>query len=185
MSERMIARALAPLARSVRNLLARAVVSSVNAAGGMQVLQLRILAGELKDGVEHMEPYGLTAHPQRGAEAVAGFVEGDRSHGLVLMVADRRYRVTGLQAGEVCVYDDLGHEVRLTRAGIVIDGAAHQVTITNTPRLLVEGDIEATGEIKDRRAAGGKTMASMRATYNTHNHPGDSGGTTGTPNQGM
>ena len=28
-------------------------------------------------------------------------------------------------------------------------------------------------------------MQGIRDTYNGHNHPGDSGGTTGAPNQGM
>lgn len=47
-------------------------------------------------------------------------VGGLRSHGIVIAVEDRRYRMTGLQSGEVALYDDLGQQVYLTREGILI-----------------------------------------------------------------
>lgn len=185
MSERAMARMIAPFARRISGMLARGAVAAADAAGKVQRLQLRLLADEVKGDMEHAEPYGFTAVPHAGAEALAAFLGGDRSHGVVIAVSDRRYRVAGLAAGEVCVYDDVGHRVTLTRAGIVIDGGGHVVTVTNTSKLRVEADIEATGEITDRVSTGGKSMANMRNTYNTHTHPGDSGGTTGQPNQGM
>lgn len=166
-------------------LISRGTVALVNAAAKLQSLQLRLLAGEVKTGMEHFESYGITAKPHPGAEAIAAFLGGDRSHGVVLAVADRRYRVQGLADGEVCVYDDLGHRVHLSRAGIVIHGAGHPVVITDTAKLRVEADIEATGQIKDLCDGAGLTMAGMRGTYNGHTHPGDSGGTTGSPNQAM
>lgn len=185
MQERALSRLMAPFARRLGNMLARGVVAASNAASKMQTLQARLLADEVKDSLEHFEPYGFTARPHPGAEVVAAFLDGDRSNGFVLVAADRRYRLVGLAEGEVAIHDDLGHQVHLTRAGIVIRGAGHPVTITDTPKLRVEADIEATGEIKDLCDAGGTTMSAMRGTYNTHTHPGDSGGTTGSPNQGM
>lgn len=186
MSERMMARMMAPLARSVGNMLARGTLAMANAAAKMQTIQVRILSGEAKDSVEHFEPYGYTSNPHPGAEVLLQFFGGDRSHGVAIMVSDRRYRLAGLESGEVALYDDIGHVVRLTRAGIVIDGGGHQVTIVNTPKLRVEGGIDATGDIKDRcDMPDGRTMNAMRQTYNSHTHQGDSGGTTGTPNQGM
>lgn len=104
-------------------MLARCTVSAVNAASKLQGLQVRILAGEVKDAVEHLEPYGWTAHPKSGAEGLALFLDGDRSHGVVVCVADRRYRLTGLAAGEVAVHDDQGQKVHLTRDGVVIQTA--------------------------------------------------------------
>ncbi len=128
----------------------RGVVSVINAALRMQGLQVRLLAGEVKDGLEHFEPYGFTAHPHAGAEAIVLFLGGDRSHGIVLATPDRRYRLKGLQAGEVALYDDLDHVVKLGRTGIEIDGGGHTLKITNapivrfeTPLLEVTGDIQA------------------------------------------
>lgn len=120
MDERLIARLMAPLARSVGNMLARGTLVLANAATKMQSLQVRILDGEAKDAVEHFEPYGYTSRPHPGAEALLQFFGGDRSHGVAFMVADRRYRLTGLEAGEVALHDDLGQKVHLTRDGVVI-----------------------------------------------------------------
>lgn len=183
---RQLSRALSPLARGLQNLFSRGVVSAVNSALKMQTVQIQLLDGEGKDDVEHFEPYGYTSHPQVGAEQVTGFVEGDRSHGIVLIVADRRYRLVGLAPGEMAIYDDQGQKVHLTRDGIVIDGAGLPILLTNTPKVRMEtGQLECTGDIKDRCDSDGMTLEGMRNVYNAHTHPGDSGGTTGQPNQSM
>lgn len=183
---RQLSRALSPLARGLQNLFSRGVVSSVNSALKMQTVQIQLLDGEGKDDVEHFEPYGYTSHPQVGAEQVTGFVEGDRSHGIVLIVADRRYRLVGLAPGEMAIYDDQGQRVHLTRNGIVIMGAGKPVLITDTPKVRMECDLDVTGDIKDRCDSTGRTMVGMRSIYNGHTHPeNDSGGPTDQPNQSM
>lgn len=48
MNERFVAKALAPHARRLGNMIARGVVSAVNAGAKMQTLQLRLRAGEVK-----------------------------------------------------------------------------------------------------------------------------------------
>lgn len=101
-------------------LLARAVVKLVNAARKLQALQVSVHAGEVRDDVEQFEPYGMTAHPFSGAEALVIPVGGSADHTVAIVVADRRYRVKGLAEGEVCIYDDQGQRVHLTRSGIVI-----------------------------------------------------------------
>lgn len=121
MSERMIARMMAPLARAVGNMMTRGTVVLVNAASKMQTLQLRLTANEAKDGVEHFEPYGFTSNPQPGAEALTIFLAGDRSHGITIITPDRRYRLTGLESGEVALHDDLGQKVHLKRDKILIE----------------------------------------------------------------
>ncbi len=170
---------------SVKNLISRCTVALVNAKGKLQALQIRMLAGEVKDGVEHLEPYGFTSHPHDGAEGVVVFPGGDRSHGVVIVVADRRYRLQGMKAGEVAVHDDQGQCVHLTREGIVVKGAGKPITITDAPKLRVECPIECTHDITDRVGEGGTSMAAMRDTYNDHDHPDPHGGNTDKPNQGM
>lgn len=116
-------RMIAPFARRLGNMLARGSVSAVSGAAKLRTLQIRMFAGEVKDGIEHFEPYGFTSEVMPGSEPIAAFFDGDRSHGVVLVVADRRYRLTGLASGEVALYDDLGQKVHLTRDGIVIQTA--------------------------------------------------------------
>ena len=170
---------------SLRNLISRCTMALAQSGSKLQTLQIRMLAGEVKDGVEHLEPYGFTSRPHPGAEGIAVFPGGDRSHGVAVVVADRRYRLQGLQSGEMAIHDDLGQSIHLTRGGIVIKGAGRPVLITDAQKLRVECPIECTHDITDQVGSGGQSMAAMRSIYNSHNHPGDSGGTTGNPHQEM
>lgn len=147
-------------------------------------IQVIILDGEVLDKVDRIQPYGLSYKPLIGCQSYVVFPSGDRSHGLCLVQGDRRYTLD-LQAGEAALHDDQGQKVHITRNGIVIDGAGKPVTITNTPKTRIESDLDVTGDIKDRVDDGGRSMHSMRDIFDGHNHPGDSGGTTGNPNQGM
>ena len=145
MSERNFDKQAAPLARRLTNMLARGVVLLVNTASKMQALQISLLAGETADNLEHFEPYGYTSHPHPGAEAITVFVDGDRAHGITIVVADRRYRLRGLAAGEVALSDDLGQKVHLTRAGIVIDGANLPIAFNNTPLVTFNCSVAVQG----------------------------------------
>ena len=97
------------------------------------------------------QDYGITSHPHPGAEAVVVCAGGLRSHAIAIRVDDRAYRLTGLQQGEVALYDDLGNVVKLGRDGIEITGAA-QVKVT-APKVIVESDDVSIG------AEGGKPVA--------------------------
>lgn len=136
---------LEDLRRRVAMALARCVVAAVNDGAKLQGLQIKLLAGEAKDGVERFQQYGLTAHPHPGAEGVAVFVGGNRDHGLVLAVDDRRYRLRGLAQGEVALYDDQGQKVHLTRDGIVIEAKALTVNADGDITLAAGGDVTITG----------------------------------------
>lgn len=182
-----MANPISGMGRALSNLLTRAVVRGLNTATKCQMLQVEMAGGEGKSDIEHMEAYGFTAAPLTGAEAVAAYFDGDRSHGVVLVVSDRRYRIKGLTSGEVAVYDDQGQSVTLTRAGIVVNGAGKPITFTNAPKARFEMDIEATGEIKDKCDSSGLTMSAMRVAYNGHTHKenGSGGGTTDATTQKM
>lgn len=173
--------------KALANLFTRAVITSLDTGKKCQAVGLKLIAGDAKENIEHLEPYGFTSAAQNGAEAAVLFSGGDRSHGVVITVADRRYRLKGLKRGEVALYDDQGQSVTLTRTGIVVNGGGKPITFINAPKARFEMDIEATGHIKDLCDGAGKTMAAMRTTYNGHTHKenGDGGGTTNAPGQPM
>jgi phage baseplate assembly protein V len=141
----------------MRNILARGLVALGNSASKLQSLQLRLLAGEVKDSVEHLEPYGFTACPKEGAEALAGFIGGDRSHAVVIVVADRRFRLQGLKPGEVALYTDEGDCIHFKRGRVIdIDTVTLNIKATDsvnfdTPLITSNGRIESAG---DQIAAG-------------------------------
>lgn len=171
----------------LQNMITRAVITAIDTVRKCQTAGLKLIAGEKKENVEHLEPYGFTSAAQNGAEAVVLFPGGDRSHGVAVVVADRRFRLKGLARGEVALYDDQGQSVTLTRAGIVINGGGKPVIFTNATKARFEMPIESTGDIRDNCDSSGKTMAEMRTTYNGHTHKenGDGGGITDKPGQPM
>lgn len=130
---------------SLRNLISRCTVALATASSKLQSLQIRMLAGEVKDDVEHLEPYGYTSCPHSGAEGVALFPGGDRSHGVVVVIADRRFRLKGLKSGEVALYTDEGDKLHFERGRkITVEtatftvNAAQQVAF-NAPEFLHNG----------------------------------------------
>lgn len=138
-------------------MLGRCSLALVNAASKMQTLQVRLLAGEVKDGIEHFEPYGFTANPHPGAEGVAAFFAGDRSHGVVLCIADRRFRLKELKPGEVALYTDEGDRLHFKRGRVIeVETVTLRVTASaavefDTPVIRTTGRIESAG---DQIAAG-------------------------------
>lgn len=145
----------------IRNIVARGMVALVSPGSMMQTLQMRLTAGEVKDGMEHFEPYGFTSNPKAGAEGVALFFGGDRSHGVVVCVGDRRFRLKGLEPGEVALYTDQGDSLVFKRGRIVeLNTETYRVNATkavefNTPQITTTGRIESVG---DQVAGGVSTM---------------------------
>ncbi len=172
---------------SLRNLISRAVITTMDTARKCQSVGLKMIAGDQKQHVEHLEPYGFTSAAQNGAEGVALFPAGDRSHGVVVVVADRRYRLKGLKRGEVALYDDQGQSVVLARSGIEVNGGGKPIIFKNASRARFEMPVESTGDITDNCDSGGTTMNQIRVIYNDHNHKenGDGGGVTDAPGQSM
>lgn len=111
---------LRPLATRIANIAARATVKLVNDGKKQQLVQLGALPGETIDDAEHFQPYGFSSVPLGGGEAVVIFPNGDRAHALVVAVADRRYRPTGGEPGEVTVYNNTGAKMTLTKDGDII-----------------------------------------------------------------
>lgn len=185
--------AFSRIERTLQNLLARAVVTGLNTAKKCQMLQVELMPGEPKENVEHLEPYGFTSAPLTGAEGFALFPDGDRSHGVILMVADRRYRIKGLTAGEVAIYTDEGDSITLKRGNkIEIQtknleanmetctlNASEKITL-NSPLVEATKDVKAGGDMSDKKSS----MQALRDTYDDHDHD-ETDSVTRKPNQQM
>lgn len=195
-------RFIAPLVTRIRNVASRGVIKSVSDTNKIQQIQASLLAGELKNGLEHYQGYGFTSVPLNGMETLVVFCGGDRSNGVVVAVGDRKFRLKEMKQGEVAIYTDEGDYIKLARERKIQVNTLHLevnasetisyktkkvnieategVTIT-TPTVSASQNISAGGEVNDKTS----TMQAMRNIYNAHNHPGDSGGNTGTPTATM
>jgi phage baseplate assembly protein V len=115
---------LDPVRRRLAQLVNRAVLQLVNDAAGLQELQVQALADEVLDRIERFQQYGLTSVPLPGSEGLLLSVGGSRSNAVIIAVDDRRYRLQGLEGGEVALYtlDDQaapGHRIVLKRGGVI------------------------------------------------------------------
>ena len=102
------------LRRRVMLMVGRAVLTVVDDSTGLQTVQVEALRGEVIDGAERMQMYGITSHPLKGADVLVLSVGGVRQHPVVL-IDDRRHRVTDLEEGEVCLYSHLDEDGNLHR----------------------------------------------------------------------
>lgn len=127
---------VAPINRKISMLIARAVITAVQDSKKIQELQIEALAGEVLDDNERFQNYGMSSAPLPGAEAVVIFPNGDRDHGLVIAVDDRRYRIKNLAPGEVVIYTDEGDKIHLKR-GNKIEITTKELIINATTKVEV------------------------------------------------
>lgn len=167
MDRRTMSRLLSPVWRRMRLLISRGVLQVSEDSKGLQEVQVT-LQGDSPAWAERFQSYGFTSVPHGGAEAVVAAVGGARAHLVALVVDDRRFRLSGLQGGEVAIYDDLGQAVHLTREGIVVKGAGLPLAFVDCPVVTMDGDLEVAGDVRDHTS----TMQAMRGQYNGHNHGG-------------
>jgi phage baseplate assembly protein V len=179
----------------IMNLVSRGYITFSNSANRCQTLQINMSGGEQKSDIEHIEPYGFTSRPLDGAEAVALFLDGDKSHGVVLVAGDRRYRIKSLEKGEVAIYTDEGdyiifnrnNEINVKTKKFIVN--ADDAIELNTKNLTVNASsgsqfdtplFKSSGEIEDKTS----TISNIRTVYNGHTH-NETNTVTHNPNQKM
>lgn len=139
------------LAGRVAAMVSRAVLRRADDEPQLQAVQVDLLADETLDQLERFQDYGFTSVPKPGAEVAVMFAGGLRSHGIVVAVADRRFRMKGLQEGEVAIYDDQGQFVLLGRDGIRIE--------TSKPLTVSADSVTIEASAVDLGGAGGQPVA--------------------------
>ena len=109
-------RMLAPFARRLRLMVGRAVVTAINDSGKIQTAQVKLLDGEVRDGVEVLHQHGFCSRPRIKPEGIYFSIGGDRDHGVMVAVGDRDSNRPDLAPGETVVYsneDEDGNEHRI------------------------------------------------------------------------
>jgi len=168
---------IAPLKRRVMLMVGRCVLSAVNDSNGMQEVKIDLLADETLDEVERFQNYGFTSNPLSGAEGVTVFVSGDRSHGIVIAMDDRRYRLKGLEDGEVALYTDEGDKIHFKR-GNKIDIETKELTINAQTKTIVNAPaVELSSGVLEKILNG----ESFQTVFNNHVHVGNLGVPTAPP----
>jgi len=193
---------IAPLKRRVMLMVSRAIIESVDDSAKMQLIKASLLADEVVDEVERFQNYGFTAVPFGDAEALMLSIGGEREHGVIIAIDDRRYRLSGLAGGEVAIYDDQGQKIVLHRDKILIEtekdleaavGGIATVNITGDVNLSADGNVTVStpkahidaaavelGATATEAVIKGNTFQSL---FNAHTHVGNLGYQTAPPTQ--
>jgi phage baseplate assembly protein V len=173
--------AIASVARKAALGVARAVLTLIEDAHALQLLQAQSDMGDVWNGIQRFQEYGFTSVPLPGAEAIIVCLHGLRSNGVAIATDDRRYRIQNLPGGAVAIYDAAGTTWVLNNDGTATVTAPVKIHYV-TPRL------EVTGDIIDQVGSGNAhTVAEMRAIYNAHYHGGvqPGGGNSAIPGAAM
>ncbi|WP_087688034.1 phage baseplate assembly protein V [Pandoraea sp. PE-S2R-1] len=195
------------LAQRILLVVARALVTVVRDTGGIQIMQVKLSASEVRDDLPRFTEFGFSSNPPTGADVLVAFVGGDRSKGIVIGTCHQPSRPTGLSPGETILHSQDGKSVYLTAAGgIVVEAKGQPVVVSDASdvtwnctgkfKVVAPGGVEfdapmviSTGDMQDNFASNPHTMADMREISNSHTHPVKSvqgGGSTVTsdpPNQ--
>lgn len=181
------------LIKRVRLMLGRGIIRLVNDGEGIQKMQVSLLKNEIRSLLERFQEYGFSSNPKPGAEAAVMFLGGMRDHGLIVGVEDRRYRIKGLQSGEVAIYTDegdkivlkRGNEIEVTTQTYKVNCADYEVNATNKATFNTPL-VRSSNDMIDNYNTNFNNLGDMRDIFNIHVHPeNDSGGPTDDPNQQM
>lgn len=115
-------RLITPIKRKIFLLIGRAILTTVTNGGKTQLIQVTGLKDETISDIERMQPYGLDSYPAANMEAVILFQNGDRSHGIGIMVSDRENRPTDLVEGDVRLWDTRDNKITLKTDQIKVEG---------------------------------------------------------------
>lgn len=122
----------------VQSMIQRGTVRSVDDALKMQALDLELMHGHRPTRVEHWHGYGFSYHPHPGSEVLTVALGGNPDHVVVIAAADRRYRISGLQAGEVAFGDDQNQRVHFKRDCVWVETTKR--VVTKAPMSLFGAD---------------------------------------------
>ncbi|WP_267355601.1 MULTISPECIES: phage baseplate assembly protein [unclassified Methylobacterium] len=134
----MIGSGLAAAARGAMLAISRGTLTKADDSKKLQETEVRTFYGEPFTGVENWLNYGFTHVPlppdaKGAAEVLVAFLDGSRSHPVVIGIADRRNRPKNLKPGESSHHDDQRQHVHLTRAGVNVTGKKTTITAGDKP----------------------------------------------------
>lgn len=150
---RTISAFTAPLARRIKMLVQRSVLTRVKYDSKVRLLQVKLPGGQELADIEHLEQFGFTSHAPAGAECLVLAFGGNGSHSVGLQVGDRRYRMV-IEEGDVAIYNQNEDYLHLKN-----DGTA---TLKSSTKVIVDSPaVEMTGTLK---VAGATTLENTLTT---------------------
>lgn len=135
---RIINTATAPIRRKVNLMVSRAVISSLSSDGGLQLLQLKLLADEVTEDAQNFQEFGFISKPPAGTEAVALSVGGNREHVVVVATNNRAARqalASLMGTGDAMFFNN--NQKYLLLKGDNLEGKMSKIKLENDSNELI------------------------------------------------
>ncbi|ORJ23964.1 phage baseplate assembly protein V (plasmid) [Rouxiella badensis] len=169
---------LSRLYRQIKMLIGIGKVTAIDDGGLTQNLQYQTPL-EIRSNTPRMADFGFSSGLPVGSDVVVAYLGGDRSSAVVIATNNKKYRHTGLNAGETVIYDQWGGYVKLTEAGIEVEANNQPVTVSNATIVTINATekivantprFECSGDIIDNSGSNSTTLKQFRDVYNEHAH---------------
>lgn len=148
-------RVLAPITRAMKLMVGRCLLVSADDSLQRQNVQVRLLADEVADEVEHYQQAGFTSVPLSGAVGLFLASGGKRSGLAAFLLENKEKRLKGLKAGDAAVYHiSEGHHLVLKENGVAVlmckrfEVQASEQVHFDTPLTKFSGGVEIAGVSK-------------------------------------
>ena len=160
-------------------MLSKALVHTFDDNNDIQLVKLSGLSGEVLDGVERLQNYGLSSVPDSDSEAIVAYLNGKRDHGVVIVCDNGASRPTKLESGEVVLYSSNGQTVLLDKDGKLVLTGADDVEINgNADYAVAYNDLKsAFDELRNDLNA----LINLFNAHNGHVPPGSAPATGAVP----
>jgi phage baseplate assembly protein V len=121
---------------------------------------------EIFPSLNVIQQFGLSSHAPVGSDAVALFIGGDRSNGLIVATNNQTFRLRNLNAGEVALYSQWGDTITI-KQGNTISVTSKGTVEVEAPSVMIAGP----GGGKATVHLAGDIIASGTITADTINAP--------------
>lgn len=143
------------LVNRVQLMIGKALLEAVRDTDEIQLVKVSGLEDEIQEGIEHVQPYGLTGNAPAGSECVIVFVGGNREHGVAVVIGNGEYRPKNLQAGEVALWSKFGKNIHLNKGGEIAIGWDGLTALTDY--AVAFNDLKTA-------------FNELKSAYNSHTH---------------
>lgn len=131
--------------RAARRTVTRGIITGARLRSGKVIVDVQLLNGESRRGVELPLPAGLTYLPSPGTDVTVLEVGGNRNHLICMAADDPTLRITGLAPGEFGFRDAAGQQVVMRATGLELTSPLRVVVESPDIRL---GSASATKRVK-------------------------------------
>lgn len=164
------------LMRKINNFFARGKLLDMDLTPKVPTAKVGLMADEVMDSLEFPQTYGFKSAPPKTdtAEVITAHFGGNRNHGTILKIFDRKLMPNDLNEGDVTLYGlhnerimiDADGNILLNNANIAItldnDGSmtlASNTTIKlDAPTVTIEGNLQINGDLVTTGTINGVTI---------------------------